>query len=123
MLGTMERISECVVSLCVRGKTCTEECKKFTVKIEEQIRKNGKVRCLVDLTEYATGDLKALFAELKIDAKMAQKIERCAIICEKKAQEMVNNTTKALFAKKTVRTFEPAKREQAVEWIQEGIED
>lgn len=114
MLEQMD--TEKMIQVKATGKLTSEDYEHFVPRIEEAIKKFGKVRVLFEMEDFHGWEAGALWKDLKFDAKHFSDIERLAMVGEKSWQKGMSVFCKP-FTTAKVRYFGPDERDKAVEWL------
>ena len=77
---------------------------------------HGKISVLLDMTHFEGWDMAALWQEIKFDLQHLDKMERLAVVGEKRWQHAIASAGKAFFTAE-VRYFESADSVRARQWI------
>jgi hypothetical protein len=109
-----------VLSFRVSGKLHDEDYKKFVPLVDEAIAEHGKVRMLVVFHDFHGWDLHALWDDMQFASTHCLKIERIALVGEKKWEMYMAKVCKP-FTMAKIQYFDAARLEEAREWIREGL--
>jgi hypothetical protein len=110
-----------LVRVQLSGKLSHEDYQQFVPYFEQQIQEHGKIRILVELHDFHGWDMGALWDDLKFDMKHFTHIERLAMIGETAWEKGMAVFCKP-FTTAKVRYFDHKDRDQAEQWISEGLE-
>ncbi len=121
MIEILDRGSGKVFGMKVSGKLLHRDYQQFVPMLEKLIEENGSVRCLVEMIDLHGIELRALWDEIKFDVRHARQIERCAIVGDRSWEAWMTRLSRPIFANAEIRFFDVAARDEAWEWIQEGL--
>lgn len=97
------------------GEVSEEDYERVVPRLEELIREHGKVRLLLDVTQFKDATPGALWEDLKFDAEHLNDFEKIAVVgdesWEDAAAELASPLTNA-----EVKTFGPKREDQARTW-------
>lgn len=123
MFQVLDRTGGKVIGMKVSGKLLHQDYQQFIPRLEALIEEHGSIRCLMEMTEFEGFELRALWDELKFDTTHASKIERCAVVGNKRWERWATNLSKPLFYRAPVRYFDSSDLEEAWDWIYQGIDE
>jgi len=109
-----------VLKLQIRNKLHKDDYELFTPRVENLIQRHGKIRLLVEMSDFQGWDAGALWEDIKFDAKHFSDIERIAFVGDKKWEKGMSIFCKP-FTTAKIRYFDKSQKEQASAWIDEGI--
>ena len=121
MIEVLGRGSGKVFGMKVSGKLLHQDYQRFVPRLEKLIEQHGSIRCLVEMTDLHGIELRALWDEVKFDVRHARQIERCAVVGDRAWEAWMTRLSRPIFCHAEIRFFEPADREKAWEWIEEGL--
>ncbi len=107
-----------IVSVRLTGKLTKDDYETFVPALEESIAEHGKIRLLVDLVDFHGWTAGALWEDIKFDAKHFRDIERLALVGDSKWEKGMATFCRP-FTTAKIKYFNTAKREKAVQWIEE----
>ena len=107
-----------VLEVALSGKLHKADYEEFVPKAEQLIKRHGKIRLLVTLSDFHGWDAGALWEDIKFDLAHFNDIERLAIVGETKWEKGMTLFCKP-FTSAKVRYFEMARKNDAEEWILE----
>ncbi len=110
-----------VFGMRVSGKLLHQDYERFVPMLENLIEEHGSVRCLVEMTGLHGIELRALWDEIKFDVRHARQIERCAVVGDRAWEAWMTRLSRPIFSNAEIRFFDVTARDQAWEWIQEGL--
>jgi stage II sporulation SpoAA-like protein len=116
MFKKLAQSSENIVGYKVIGKLLDKDYKELIPVLEGLIEQHGKLRFLMDMTEYKGASIKAAMDDLMFDLKHDKEIERCAVVGNKTWEEWIVKISK-VFMKGEIRYFDIHEIDQAWEWI------
>jgi uncharacterized protein (DUF1778 family) len=108
-----------VIEVAVSGKLTDEDYQQFIPHFEQLAGQNGKIRLLFEMTQFHGWEVKAAWDDLKLGLKHYGKVERIAMVGEKKWQQWMAQLSKP-FTAAEVRYFEKSESPQALAWLEEG---
>lgn len=118
MIEQLSRSSGKVVGFKLSGKLHDEDYKHFVPLVDAAIAKEGKVRMLAQFHDFHGWDLHALWDDTKFSTTHCSKIERIALVGEKKWEEYMAKVCKP-FTMAKIEYFDAAKIEDAWKWLEE----
>lgn len=118
MIEQLSRSSGKVVGFKLSGKLHDEDYKHFVPLVDAAIAKEGKVRMLAQFHDFHGWDLHALWDDTKFSTTHCSKIERIALVGEKKWEEWMAKVCKP-FTMAKIEYFDAAKIEDAWKWLEE----
>jgi len=117
-----KEISGKILIISVTGKLTREDYKSFVPKVEELIRKFGKIRIVFEMREFHGWDAAALWQDIKFDIRHFSDIESLALVGDKKWEKGMSIFCKP-FTKSKIKYFDLAEIYKAYEWIRAGLEN
>jgi len=109
-----------VLTVRATGKLETEDYDHFLPEIERLIKQHGKIRVLFDMHDFHGWKLGAAWEDLKFDIKHYADIERLAVVGERDWEKWMTTFCRP-FTTAKIKYFDHQDREQAVEWVHEGL--
>ncbi|MDA7865220.1 STAS/SEC14 domain-containing protein [Akkermansiaceae bacterium] len=106
------------VAVHVSGKLVKEDYEHFVPEFDRLVALHGKLRVLFDMTDFHGWTVGAMWEDSKFAMHHFSKIERLAIVGEKKWQEGMATFCKP-FTKAIVKYFDHAAAVEAGEWLDE----
>jgi hypothetical protein len=106
----------------VSGKLAKADYEHLVPEFERLVQQHGKLRVLYDMTDFHGWDLGALWEGTLFKIKRSadtERIERCAMVGEKKWQQVMTTFCKP-FTKATIRYFDHAEAAEARKWLEES---
>ena len=98
------------------GKLTKDDYKHFVPKIEELIRKFGKIRVVFEMRDFHGWDAGALWEDIKFDIRHFSDIESLALVGNKKWEKGMSVFCKP-FTKARIKYFDLTELYKAYEWI------
>jgi hypothetical protein len=98
------------------GTLVKEDYKPLVQEFNRLVGMHGKISVLLDMTRFEGWDMAALWQEIKFDLQHLDKMERLAVVGEKRWQHAIASAGKAFFSAE-VRYFDAADAAQARQWI------
>ncbi len=105
-----------VVRVHVSGKLTKEDYELFTPKVDEWVKRHGKIRILFEMDDFHGWTAGAFWEDLKFDLKHFKDIERIAMIGET-AWEHGMATFCRPFTTAKLRYFDRTQADDAKAWI------
>lgn len=118
MALTMTETGANTLEVQVSGKLRHEDYQRFVPLIEEAIKEYGKVRLLVEMTDFHGWKGAALWDDLKFDVKHFTDIERLALVGEKSWEKAMSVFCRP-FTTATIRYFDRSELNEAREWLKQ----
>jgi hypothetical protein len=115
-----EQNSGKVLTLKIKDKLSKDDYKIFAPRVETLIEQHDKIRLMVEMSDFHGWDAGALWEDIKFDAKHFSDIERIAFVGDKKWEKGMSVFCKP-FTTAKIKYFDRSEKEQASDWIQEGI--
>lgn len=109
-----------VLHVEAEGKLTRADYEQFVPRVEELIRKHGKIRVLFRMKDFHGWTAGALWEDIKFDLKHFRDIERLALVGDK-AWEKGMAVFCRPFTTASIRYFDVSEEEKAREWIQEAL--
>ena len=119
MIEPLPQSSDNVLGFKMSGKLHDEDYKKFVPIVDAAAAKHGKVRLLAQFHDFHGWDAHALWDDIKFSTTHCTKIERIALVGEKKWEEWMTKVCKP-FTMAKVKYFDAAETDQAWAWLQEA---
>jgi hypothetical protein len=121
MIEVLSRGSGKVFGMKVSGKLLHQDYQQFVPMLEKLIEDHGSIRCLVEMTDLHGIELRALWDEIKFDVRHSRQIERCAVVGDRAWEVWMTRLSRPIFFNAEIRFFDQVEREEAWEWIEEGL--
>lgn len=120
MIEQLTTNSDKILGFKMSGKLHDDDYKKFVPLVDAAISKAGKIRMLAEFTDFHGWDLHALWDDIKFSTTHCTKIERIALVGEKKWEEWMAKVCKP-FTMASIRYFDLGQTDAAWAWLREGI--
>ena len=117
MIEPLIRSSETVLGFKMSGKLHDEDYKQFVPLIDAAVAKHGKVRLLAWFHDFHGWDLHALWDDTKFATTHCAKVDRIALVGEKKWEEWMAKVCKP-FSMAQIQYFDAADVESAWKWLE-----
>ena len=117
-----EEIGGKILIISVSGKLTREDYKSFVPKVEELIRKFGKISIVFEMRDFHGWDATALWEDIKFDIRHFSDIESLALVGDKKWEKGMSIFCKP-FTKAQIKYFDLTEIYKAYEWIRAGLEN
>jgi hypothetical protein len=108
-----------VLRVEVSGKLTRRDYDELIPSWEKIIARQGALRMLFIMKDFEGWEPGAAWEDLQFDLKYAHRIDRIAMVGEKKWQEWLSKLG-SLFVKAEVRYFDAAKLPEAERWVEAG---
>jgi hypothetical protein len=118
MLQKLELSTGPVVGYKVIGKVTVEDYQQLEPAVQTLVDEYDGVCLLLDLQEFAGEEVKAWLPDLKFGHRFHDKINRMAIVGDKRWQKWVAALASPWYAKET-RFFHPEETDKAWSWLRE----
>jgi hypothetical protein len=118
MIDVLNGTSENVLGFKLSGKLHDADYKSFVPKVDAAIAEQGKVRILAQFHDFHGWDAKALWDDIKFSTTHCTKVERIALVGEKKWEEWMAKVCKP-FTMAKIKYFDAADLEKAWKWLEE----
>ena len=120
MIETLPSGSAKVIGFKLSGKLHDADYKTFVPAIDAVLAKEGKVRLLAQFHDFHGWDAKALWDDVKFSTTHCNKIDRIALVGDKKWEEWMAKVCKP-FTMAKIQYFDVAKIDDAWKWLKEGL--
>src|SRR5215471_5836013 len=107
------------VGFTLSGKLHDEDYKKFVPLVDAEIAKSGKVRILAQFHDFHGWDAHALWDDIKFSTTHCTKIERIALVGEKKWEAGMAKVCKP-FTMAKIKYFDAGELDVAKTWLSEN---
>jgi hypothetical protein len=118
MIEQIPESSPKVLAFKMSGKLHDEDYKKFVPLVDAAIASQGKVRMLALFHDFHGWDLHALWDDIKFATTHCTKIERIALVGDKKWEEWMAKVCKP-FTRAKVQYFDASRLADAEAWVAE----
>jgi acyl-CoA-binding protein len=108
-----------VLGFKMSGKLHDEDYKQFVPMVDEAIAKSGKVRILAQFHDFHGWDLHAMWDDMRFATTHCTKIERIAIVGDKKWEAWMAKVCKP-FTMAKIQYFDAADTDAAWAWLKEA---
>ena len=119
MIEVLPSPSEKVLGFKMSGKLHDADYKTFVPLIDATAAKQGKVRLLAQFHDFHGWDLHALWDDIKFSTTHCTKIERIAMVGDKKWEAWMAKVCKP-FTMAKIKYFDAADMNAAWAWLQEA---
>jgi hypothetical protein len=119
MIEQLPAPSEKVLAFKLSGKLHDEDYKRFVPMIDAAIAQEGKVGLLAQFHDFHGWDLHALWDDIKFATTHCTRIERIALVGDKKWEQWMAGVCKP-FTLAKVRYFDVSDTEAAKAWLAEA---
>ena len=109
-----------IIEIDVTEKLTDEDYQQFIPEFEREASGHNKLRLLLEMSEFHGWEAKAAWDDLKLGMKHPGKVERIAMVGEKKWQQWMAGFSK-LFTAAEVRFFDRTEDPAARAWLAEGL--
>jgi hypothetical protein len=116
MIELLSGLPANTVGFKVTGKLHDEDYKKFVPLVDAEIAKDGKVRILAQFHDFQGWDMHAMWDDIKFATTHCTKIERIALVGEKKWEQWMAKVCKP-FTMAKIRYFDATEAEAARAWV------
>lgn len=116
MFEKLPQSSGNIVGYKAEGKLLDKDYKELIPKLEDLIVQYGKIRFLMDMTEYEGASIKAALDDIMFGIKHDKDCERCAVVGNKTWEEWMIKVSK-FFMKGEIKYFDIHEIDQAWEWL------
>ena len=117
MIETLKHGAEKAIGFKLSGKLHDEDYKKFVPLVDAAIAEGGKARILAWFHDFHGWDAHALWDDIKFSTTHCTKIERIALVGEKKWEAGMAKVCKP-FTMATIKYFDAADIEAAWTWVE-----
>ena len=118
MIEQLSYDSPKVLAFKMSGKLHDEDYKTFVPLVDSAIAKEGKVRILAQFHDFQGWDARALWDDIKFATTHCTKIERIALVGEKKWEKWMAAVCKP-FTMAKIRYFDASESDAAKAWLAE----
>jgi hypothetical protein len=119
MIEQLPETSGKVLAFKMSGKLHDEDYKTFVPLVDAAIAKEGKVRLLAQFEDFHGWDMHALWDDIKFATTHCAKIERIALVGDRKWEEWMAKVCKP-FTLATIRYFDASQVDAAKAWLAEA---
>lgn len=118
MIETLSRSSGATLGFRMTGKLHDADYKQFVPQIDEILQQNDQVRLLAWLDDFHGWDLHALWDDIKFGTTHCTKIDRIAMVGDKKWEEWMVKICKP-FTLAKIRYFDVSELNSGWDWLEE----
>jgi hypothetical protein len=118
MIEQLTGLPEDSLGFKMSGMLRDEDYKTFVPLVDDAIAKQGKIRLLAQFHDFHGWDAKALWDDIKFSTTHCTKIERIALVGEKKWEAWMAKVCKP-FTMAKIKYFDTAELDAAKAWIGE----
>jgi hypothetical protein len=111
--------AEGVLGFKISGKLHDEDYKKFVPAVDAALEKSAKVRLLAQFEDFHGWDLHALWDDIKFATTHCTKIDRIALVGDRKWEAWMAKVCKP-FTMAKVRYFDAPEADAARAWLREA---
>lgn len=119
MIEKLPESTESILGFKLSGKLHDADYKTFVPAVDAAIAQHGKVRLLAQLHDFQGWDLHALWDDIKFSTTHCTKIDRIALVGEKKWEEWMAKVCKP-FTMAKIQYFDAGNIAAAWAWVREG---
>jgi hypothetical protein len=119
MIDVLPNLGDKMLGFKMSGKLHDEDYKKFVPLVDAAIAKDGKVRILAQFHDFHGWDAHALWDDIKFSTTHCTKIERIALVGEKKWEEWMAKVCKP-FTMAKINYFDVSQIDAAKAWLAEA---
>lgn len=116
MFEKLPFISDNVVGYKVEGKVNEADYESVGPELDQMVAEHGNLRMLVDLQDFEGIEPGAVLADLKLDMKHRNNVEKLAVVGDRKWEEWMTMLSRP-FTTGEVRYFDGPQVEEAKEWV------
>ncbi len=119
MIETLPTSSDNILAFKLSGKLHDEDYKTFVPAIDAALTKHPKVRLLAQFHDFHGWDAHALWDDVKFSTTHCTKIDRIALVGEKKWEQWMSKVCKP-FTMAKIEYFDAADIGKAKAWLEEA---
>jgi hypothetical protein len=119
MIEQLTGLADNVLGFKMSGKLHDQDYKTFVPLVDDAIARDGKVRMLAQFHDFHGWDAHALWDDVKFSTTHCTKIERIAIVGEKKWEEGMAKVCKP-FTMAKIKYFDASQADEARQWLAEA---
>jgi SpoIIAA-like len=108
-----------VIGFKMSGKLHDEDYKKFVPIVDAAIAQHGKARMLAQFHDFQGWDLQALWDDIKFATTHCTKLERIALVGDRKWEEWMAKVCRP-FTMAKIEYFDSSNLDKAWAWLREG---
>jgi hypothetical protein len=118
MIETLKSPSPGVLAFKLSGKLHDEDYKEFVPQVDAAIAAEGQTRVLAQFHDFQGWDAKALWDDIKFSTTHCTKIDRIALVGEKKWEKWMATVCKP-FTMAKIKYFDAKDVDAAWKWLEE----
>lgn len=118
MIQELPSPHENIIGFKLSGKLHDDDYKTFVPRVDQAIAEGGKVRMLAQFHDFEGWDARALWDDIKFATEHCRKIERIALVGEKKWEKWMATVCKP-FTMAKVKYFDAGEIDAAWAWLAE----
>jgi len=119
MINRLDRSTGSILGFTLSGKLHDKDYEHFVPAVDAAVASHGKVRLLAHFTDFHGWDLHALWDDIKFSTTHCNKIDRVALVGDKRWEEWMAKVCKP-FTMAQVRYFDASRIEEAWKWLEEA---
>ena len=116
MIAKLSESSDSVIGFKVSGTVKKDDYQVLIPEVEAAVQNNKSANLLLDLTELEGEALEAWGSDMKFGREYRKKINKMAIVGDKRWQQWMTKLAEPFFAKKA-RYFESSRANEAWVWL------
>ena len=120
MIEVLPTASDQILAFKMSGTLHDNDYARFVPAIDAAVARYGKVRLLAQFHDFEGWDAKALWADIKFSTTHCTKIDRIALVGEKKWEKWMATVCKP-FTMAKIEYFDAARIDDAKKWLAEGL--
>lgn len=121
MLEILEETWDKVLILRVSGELTHEDTHHFFDAVDAKLATYGGARCLIELDDPKGLELRTIPDEIAFDRRYGKQLERCAIVGDHAWERWMVKIAKPFYPHTELRFFDKSRKEEAMQWIHEGL--
>ena len=118
MIEELKGSHEKVIGFKLSGKLHDDDYKTFVPRVDQAIAEEGRIRLLGQFHDFEGWDAHALWDDIKFGTTHCTKIERIALVGEKKWEEWMATVCKP-FTMAKIKYFDVSEIDAAWKWLSE----
>jgi len=111
-----------IIAVRAEGVLTDADYQKFLPELEQLIEREGPISAYVDLQDFKRWEAKAAWEDLKFGLAHDVDFERIAVVGNSKWQQWMVKVSNIFFTA-DMRYFSAEEKQEAMDWLQEGVED
>lgn len=117
MVELLNETHDNVIATKAKGKLAPADYKQLSPLVEETVKRHGRIRWLMDLTEFEGWEPASVWKEAKFDFQHFRDLEKVAVVGDSKWTQLLANVMDPLTPAE-VKFFSPDERGVAKGWIE-----